>query len=100
LDTEYSVETNERLNLLLAKFGLAIDMVASIRQEVKIQMLKYNFDTMIWEWIHLGALNVLCAMRSKYDVKQFADFYSRVMEIAQLPLTVTYPQSKHGDIQK
>lgn len=82
LDTEYSIETDKMLSERLLAYGLTEVFIFNIRKEVKTQMLKYNFDTMLWEWVHLGALDVLLAMRTKYDKKQFADFYWRVMEIA------------------
>ncbi len=85
LDTEYTSENHQRLNEWLARYGLSAENVMSIREEVRIQMLKYNFDTMLWEWGFLGLLDVLSAMRPKYDTKQFADFYQRAMEIALLP---------------
>jgi hypothetical protein len=85
LDTEYSEQTHKRLTTLLESYGLTEDKVSEIREEVKTQMLKYNFDTMLWEWVHLGALDVLSAMRTKYNAEQFADFYKRVLEIALLP---------------
>jgi hypothetical protein len=85
LDTEYSEETHQKLNILLAKYGLTEDKVTEIRLEVKTQMLKYNFDTMLWDWTHLGAYDALSAMRTKYNHDQFADFYHRVMDIALLP---------------
>jgi len=84
LDTEYDQKTHERLSGLLASYGLTEEKVVAIRDEVQIQMLKYNFDTMLWDWCHLGAMDVLSAMRTKYDAEQFADFYRRVMEIALL----------------
>jgi hypothetical protein len=85
LDTEYTDQTHQRLNALLVTYGLTEDRVAAIRQEVKTQMLKYNFDTMLWNWVHLGAVDVLCAMRPKYNTEQYEDFYQRVMDIALLP---------------
>jgi hypothetical protein len=85
LDTEYTSENHRRLNEWLARYGLSAENVMSIREEVRIQMLKYNFDTMLWEWGFLGLLDVLSAMRPKYDTEQFADFYRRAMEIALLP---------------
>ncbi len=84
LDTEYTTETDERLTKLLEEFGLTFDLVKSIRAEVETQMLKYNFDTMLWEWGGFDALDVLKAMRTKYDKDKFKDFYKRVMEIALL----------------
>jgi hypothetical protein len=84
LDTEYTLETHERLNIRLAAYGLTRQQVHTIRTEVKIQMLKYNFDTMLWEWVSLGARDVLSAMRTQYDDEQFERFYREVMDIALL----------------
>ncbi len=82
LDTEFTKETDERLTRLLNEYGLTKETVDSIRKEVKTQMLKYNFDTMLWEWGGLGAEDVLKAMRTKYGENDFKEFYDRVMEIA------------------
>lgn len=85
LDTEFTAETDQRLTSHLENYGLTIDHVKSLRAEVETQMLKYNFDTMLWEWGGLGACDVLRAMRTKYNKKEFAEFYKRVMAIALLP---------------
>lgn len=85
LDTEYDWKMHERLNGQLATYGLTQEKVVAIRDEVQIQMLKYNFDTMLWDWGHLGAFDALSAMRTKYDANQFANFYWRLMNIALLP---------------
>ncbi|GAB3990911.1 hypothetical protein GCM10028807_19270 [Spirosoma daeguense] len=85
LDTEYSDETHERIVRWLATYSLTEELIASIRDEVGAQMYKYNFSTMLWEWVHLGAFDVLCAMRATYNKEQFADFYRRVMDVALLP---------------
>jgi hypothetical protein len=58
--------------------------VKSLRAEVENQMLKYNFDTMLWEWGGFGASDVLRAMRTKYNKNEFSDFYERVMKTALL----------------
>ncbi|MGB3342576.1 MAG: hypothetical protein WBA61_01560 [Aequorivita sp.] len=84
LDTEFTKETDERLTRLLNEYGLTKETVDSIRKEVKTQMLKYNFDTMLWEWGGLGAEDVLKAMRTKYDEEDFEEFYDKVMKIALL----------------
>lgn len=84
LDTEFTTETDERLTKLLDSYGLTIDKVKSLRTEVETQMLKYNFDTMLWEWGGFDASDVLRAMRTKYDKDEFKDFYRRVMEITLL----------------
>jgi hypothetical protein len=84
LDTEFTTETDQRLTKLLNNYDLTIDQVKSLRTEVKTQMFKYNFDTMLWEWGGFDASDVLRAMRTKYNKNEFKDFYSRVMEIALL----------------
>jgi hypothetical protein len=84
LDIEFTKETDERLTRLLNEYGLTKETVDSIRKEVKTQMLKYNFDTMLWEWGGLGAEDVLKAMRTKYDEEDFKEFYNKVMKIALL----------------
>jgi len=84
LDTEFTEETDQRLNALLNEYGLIKEDILSLRKEVETQMLKYNFDTMLWEWGMFGAYDVLSAMRPKYDREQFRDFYGRVMKIALL----------------
>ena len=82
LDTEFTQETDERLTRLLSEYGLTKEIVSSIRKEVKTQMLKYNFDTMLWEWGGLGAEDVLKAMLTKYDEDNFKEFYNKVMKLA------------------
>lgn len=81
LDTEYTEEDHLRLNKLLSDNGISERAVKAIRSEVKDQMLKYNFDTMLWEWGGLGLADVLAAMRSKYNQTLFDGFYHRAMDI-------------------
>jgi len=82
LDTEFRDETNQRLSQLLEKYGLTTEQVKILRAEVEIQMLKYNFDTMLWEWGGFSACDVLKAMRTKYNENEFRKFYKQVMKIA------------------
>lgn len=84
LDTEYTTDTDQRLTKHLEKYGLSNERIKSLRKEVKTQMLKYNFDTMLWEWCGFDASDVLKAMRTKYDKDEYDDFYKRVMKIALL----------------
>jgi hypothetical protein len=84
LDTEFTTETDQRLTKLLENYGLTADQVKSLRAEVETQMLKYNFDTMLWEWSGFDTLDVLKAMRKEYKKEEFDNFYRRVMEIALL----------------
>ena len=85
LDTEFTPEDEERINRRLAEHGLQAAEVARIRAEVGEQMIKYNFDTMLWDWVSLNIFDALCAMRVKYDRHQFLDFYTRAMAIALKP---------------
>jgi len=48
-------------------------------------MIKYNFDTMLWEWVDLDLFDVLRAMRVKYDAAEFNKFYWEAMRIALRP---------------
>ncbi|MCL2348888.1 MAG: hypothetical protein FWC50_11595 [Planctomycetaceae bacterium] len=84
LDTKFTPERDQKVTQVLEGYGLTADKVKSLRAEVEIQMLKYNFDTMLWEWCDLGIYDVLCAMRSKYNKDEFRDFYQRAMTIALL----------------
>lgn len=84
LDTDFTTETDQRLTKLLENYGLTTDQVKSLRAEVESQILKYNFDTMLWEWGGLDASDVLKAMRTKYDKDEYQDFYKRAMKIALL----------------
>ncbi len=93
VDTEYTDETDLRLTDLLEKNGIIKEDIDKIRREVKEQMFKYNFDTMLWDWCSLGLSDVLGAMRVKYSKEQFADFYNRAMEI-QLRTKITNTQQK------
>ncbi len=81
LDTEYSEKDNIQICKRLNKKGINNSEIEKIRKEVEEQMLKYNFDTMLWEWVNLGLLDVLSAMRVKFNQSEFEEFYFRAMEI-------------------
>ena len=81
LDTELTTETEQRLKNLLENYGLTVEKVKTIRAEVETHLLKYNFDTMLWEWGGLGLSDVLRAMRTKYDKERYREFYKKSMEI-------------------
>jgi len=82
LDTEYTPEIDEKAMEFLGNYGLTAEQVKSLRTEVQTQMMKYNFDTMLWEWVSFDTSDVLKAMRPAYSRELYRDFYSRVMEIA------------------
>lgn len=81
LDTEFSEEQIENSNEYLNKNGIGTSELKTIRNEVGKQMMRYNFDTMLWEWVNLGLSDVLSAMRKKYNKQQFEIFYFKAMEI-------------------
>ena len=87
LDTEYTEEETENTIKSLVKNGIDRDVVLDIRKEVYEQMYKYNFDTMLWEWISLGLPDVLQAMRVKYSDEEFEEFYKRAMAIENKNVT-------------
>jgi hypothetical protein len=82
LDTSFTQDDEARTTYRLVKNGITEEEIAEIRSEVKDQIMKYNFDTMLWEWVSLGLFDVLQAMRPKLNEKSFADFYWKAMEIA------------------
>lgn len=81
VDTEYTEETHHNLKKLLEINGISNEEIIAIRDELKEQMFRYNFDTMLWDWCGLGLPDVLAAMKVKYTKEQFSDFYNRAMEI-------------------
>ncbi|MFZ4930399.1 DUF7079 family protein [Chryseobacterium sp. Mn2064] len=84
LDNEYTWETDQNLMKNLGEYGLSVHQVSLLRAEVESQMLQYNFDTMLWEWVAFDASDVLRAMRPKYKKNEFESFYKRVMKVALL----------------
>ncbi|MBE7639738.1 hypothetical protein GUB10_05260 [Salegentibacter sp. BLCTC] len=81
LDIEFTKE-NEKLALeRLRENGIDQEEVKQIRAEVGKQMFKYNFETMLWDWCSLNLVDVLSAMRVKYDKDEFREFYKRAIEI-------------------
>lgn len=81
LDTELSSDMEKQIANRLEEKGFESSEVDEIRNEVGKQMYKYNFDTMLWEWCSLGLLDVLSAMRVKYDQEKFKEFYKRALTI-------------------
>ena len=81
VDTEYTEEYNTQIYQRLNENGITNSEIEKIRTEVEKQMLKYNFDTMLWDWTNLGLSDVLSAMRVKYNKAEFEEFYFRAMEI-------------------
>lgn len=83
LDTEFDEVQQKATNELLAKHGISVEETNKLRAVISAQMYKYNFDTMLWEWVNLGLYDVLLAMRPALDKSAFHTFYWWAMEIEQ-----------------
>lgn len=81
LDTEFTQENEQRVLERLVENGIEKQEVDQIRAEVAKQMHKYNFDTMLWDWSSLSLIDVLSAMRAKYNKNEFKVFYKKAIEI-------------------
>lgn len=81
LDTELTPENKKLVRERLREVGIDKLETDEIRKEVERQMIKYNFETMLWDWSSLGLHDVLCAMRAKYGKTEFEVFYKRAIEI-------------------
>ncbi len=81
LDTEFTEESKKLTMNRLCENGFDVTEINTIRKEVGKQMYRYNFNTMLWEWYSLSLLDVLSAMRVKYDKEEFREFYKRAIEI-------------------
>lgn len=81
LDTEFTEEHEKTTSKRLDELGFDKIQVAKIRNEVGTQMMKYNFETMLWDWCSLGIFDVLSAMRAKYNQEEFSVFYKNAIAI-------------------
>ena len=83
LDTEFDEMQQKATMEVLAKNGISPEETNRLRAAIEGRMYKYNFDTMLWEWVNLGLLDVLLAMRPAMDKNAFRAFYWQAMEIEQ-----------------
>jgi hypothetical protein len=83
LDTEFDEGQKRKTIELLEKNGVPERETNELRELVGAAMYKYNFDTMLWEWVNLGLLDVLSAMRATLSADEFREFYRRALEIEQ-----------------
>ncbi|MFN8674323.1 MAG: hypothetical protein U0457_19845 [Candidatus Sericytochromatia bacterium] len=83
LDTSFTKEEELRTLKILAENGISENEVKILRKEISKPMYKYNFATMLWEWVSLSLLDVLCAMKAKYKKEAFETFYWKALEIEQ-----------------
>lgn len=83
LDRSFTPRDQIRTLKFLKGYGLSEAEIYDLREEVREAMLHYNFDSMLWEWVHLGLYDVLLAMQAFYaQPKRYRNFYQRAMCIA------------------
>ena len=89
LDTEFSAADLLRTEAALAKCGIGEEECKSIRKRVEKAMMAYNFDSMLWDWVHLGLPDLLDAHLGKLSggkhrlsAEKFECFYWEAMRIA------------------
>jgi hypothetical protein len=61
LDTWFDPEDELATDNRLREAGLSQEEVVGIRQRLTPLMHAYNFDSMLWDWIHLGLCDLLDA---------------------------------------
>ena len=91
LDTEFRPEDDARTAARLARVGLDAATVAGIRADVGDAMVAYNFDSGLWDWVHLGLSDllqarsgVLAGERFRLPPDEYDEFYWKSMFIADL----------------
>jgi hypothetical protein len=87
LDTEFDAAHKERTFAQLEENGVSRAETDSLRRSLRTRMLAYN--TIHWEWIHLGLADALDAHLSRplpawmpFAQRRFRRFYHRAMELA------------------
>ena len=79
LETEVTAEWLDRTDKKLMENGLTQPEIDAIRERIGVRMQNYN--SVRWEWIHLGHYDVLKA-HERMPPAEFADFYHWTMRIA------------------
>ncbi|WP_410873300.1 hypothetical protein [Nocardia sp. A7] len=89
LDTSFDAEDQRATDTRLHRAGLSQEEIVAIRERVGPAMMSYNFDSMLWEWAHLGlddllsaANGVLARPAARATLGDPAQFYSWAMRIA------------------
>lgn len=89
LDTAFTDDDADRTLRVLEANGVTNTEVAQVRTEVGICMRRYNLESGLWDWCHLGLLDLLEAHRGvltgescRLDDDAFRRFYRRAMELA------------------
>ncbi|MEV6217399.1 hypothetical protein [Nocardia sp. NPDC051833] len=61
LDTALDADAERSTEDRLRSVGLSPTEIIEIRGRVERAMMSYNFDSMLWEWVHLGLYDLLSA---------------------------------------
>jgi hypothetical protein len=86
LDTSFDDDDERRTGDLLERNGVTRDEARRIRETVGETMLGYN--SMLWEWVHLGMFDLFLAHRPGptsgrgIDEARFRELYARAQELA------------------
>lgn len=90
LDTEFDDAFKMGAARILAACGIAPDEQEAIRAQFSALMISYNFDTMLWEWVHLGLYDLLhaCDLAAAGGLRcgppgDLATIYWEAMQIAE-----------------
>ncbi|GGK35216.1 hypothetical protein GCM10011591_03610 [Nocardia camponoti] len=90
LDTQFDATHEDFTLSRLRSVGFSAGEVAEIRARVGPLMESYNFDTMLWEWVHLGLHDLLSALvwsrvsrRARRSLGDPAEVYRWAMAIAE-----------------
>lgn len=89
LDTEFDAAHQAHTLAALAANGVDGPMCEALRQRLAGAMVAYNFASGLWDWTHLGLVDVLDALRGelsgaihRLSEADFAAFYWQAMQIA------------------
>lgn len=91
LDTEYTDNDHEASTFNLVCSGFKREEIKQIRLSVQKAMNQYNFGSMLWDWVHLGHWDVLCAFHldkpRHLSIAEQYKLYFKFNDIALRPLT-------------
>ena len=86
LDTEFSEQDQARTLAILEENGISRERCEALRSQVGAAMYRYNFSTMLWEWVHLGLYDLLLAIQDDLSWTLSGGmeaFYWEAMSIAE-----------------
>lgn len=90
LDTYFDEADQKRTLKILEEQGIGREEVIRLREELKEVMIAYNFDSMLWDWCHLGLMDVLDArtgklsgLSFKLSERDFEKFYKEAIALTR-----------------